>query len=264
MKSLLLFVFLGFTSIVFSQQRKLEVFKGVLVCDSLKVERATITNITLETNTISDDLGFFSIYAREGDTIVISSVAFDTERIVLKSSDFKNLISVIHLSMNVNQLDEVKIGAFKLSGDLAYDTKRIKVKPLIKVDLSSIDFKNLEITGVKTTQNMAMTDPIQPVPASVDFVKLGKKLYRLFDSDDDFVKLKPVKQYNSQEFVVEMRKRFDSDFFHNKLNIEEDKIHLFLEYCFSEEINQKQLMERINSLTLIDFLVEKSIAFHKE
>ena len=263
MKSLLLFVFLGFTSIVFSQQRKLEVFKGVLVCDSLKVERATITNITLETNTISDDLGFFSIYAREGDTIVTSSVAFDTERIVLKSSDFKNLISVIHLSMNVNQLDEVKIGAFKLSGDLAYDTKRIKVKPLIKVDLSSIDFKNLEITGVKTTQNLAMTDPIQPVPASVDFVKLGKKLYRLFD-DDEFIKSKPIKHYDSQEFVVEMRKRFDSDFFHNKLNIEEDKIHLFLEYCFSEEINQKQLMERINSLTLIDFLVEKSIAFHKE
>ncbi len=84
MKSLTLFIFLGFTSILFSQQRKLEVFKGVLVCDSLKVERATITNITLETNTISDDLGFFSIYAREGDTIVISSVAFDTERIVFR------------------------------------------------------------------------------------------------------------------------------------------------------------------------------------
>lgn len=263
MKQFLLLFLIGFSTTVFSQNRKIEVFKGVLVCDSLKVERATITNTTLETNTISDDLGFFSIYAKEGDTIVVSSVTFDTERFVLKASDFKKLISVIHLTMKINQLDEVKVGAFKLSGDLVYDAKRIKVKPPIKADLSSIDFKNLEITGVKTTPNLAMPQEAH-INLGVNFVKLGKSIFQLFNSDDEFSKPKPVKKYNSHEFVAEMKARFTSDFYQKTLNIEEDKIGLFLEYCFSEEINQKQLLERINSLELIDFLVEKSIAFHKE
>lgn len=263
MKSFLLLFFIGFSTFVFSQNRKLEVFKGVLVCDSLKVERATITNTTLEINTISDDLGFFSIYAREGDTIVISSVSFDTERIVLKAADFKKLISVIHLSLQVNQLDEVKVGAFKLSGDLVYDAKRIKVKPPIKADLSSIDFKNLEITGVKSTANLAMPGEAN-IQFGMDFVKMGKKLFNLLDSNNDFTEPKPIKQYNLNEFVDEMKTRFTLDFYQKKLNVEEDKIGLFLEYCFSEEINQKQLLERIHSLELIDFLVEKSIAFHKE
>lgn len=263
MKQFSLLFLIGFSTTVFSQNRKIEVFKGVLVCDSLKVERATITNTTLETNTISDDLGFFSIYAREGDTIVVSSVTFDTERFVLKASDFKKLISVIHLTMKINQLDEVKVGAFKLTGDLVYDAKRIKVKPPIKADLSSIDFKNLEITGVKTTANLAMPKEAE-VYLGVNFVKLGKKLFNLLDSKNDFAIPKPIKKYNSHEFVAEMKTRFTSDFYQKTLNIEEDKIGLFLEYCFSEEINQKQLLERINSLELIDFLLEKSIAFHKE
>lgn len=263
MKQLLLLFLIGFSIVALSQNRKTEVFKGVLVCDSLKVERATITNTTLETNTISDDLGFFSIYAREGDTIVVSSVTFDTERFVLKASDFKKLISVIHLTLKINQLDEVKIGAFKLSGDLVYDAKRIKVKPPIKADLSSIDFKNLEITGVKTTANLAMPKEAD-VNLGVNFIKLGKSIFELFNTNDDFSKPKPIKNYNSHEFVAEMKSRFTPDFYQKTLNIQEDKIGLFLEYCFSEEINQEQLLERIDSLELIDFLVEKSIAFHKE
>lgn len=263
MKPFLLLFLIGFSMEAVSQNRKIEVFKGVLVCDSLKVERATITNTTLETNTISDDLGFFSIYAREGDTIIISSVTFDTERLVLKASDFKKLISVIHLTMKINQLDEVKVGAFKLSGDLVYDAKRIKVKPPIKADLSSIDFKNLEITGVKTTANLAMPNEAN-INLGVNFVKLGKSIFQLFNTNDEFSKPKPTKTYNSNEFVAEMKSRFTPDFYEKTLTIQEDKIGLFLEYCFSEEINQKQLLERVNSLQLIDFLQEKSIAFNKE
>lgn len=263
MKPFLLLFLIGFSTTIFSQNRKIEVFKGVLVCDSLKVERATITNTTLETNTISDDLGFFSIYAREGDTIVISSVTFDTERFVLKAADFKKLISVIHLTMKINQLDEVKVGAFKLTGDLVYDAKRIKVKPPIKADLSSIDFKNLEITGVKTTLNLAMPREAD-ISLGANFIKLGKNLFSLFDSKADFVPPKPVKKYNSHEFVIEMKERFSPDFFQKKCSIKEEEIGLFLEYCFSEEINENQLLEKVNGLALIDFLIEKSIAFHKE
>lgn len=264
MKLFLLSFFTCFSVLVFAQKAPLKVFKGMLVCDSLQVERATITNITEGIKSISDDLGFFTIQAKVGDTLVVSSVNFDTEKIILQAADFKEIMAVIHLTLNVNTLDEVKVGAFKLTGDLVYDAQRIKVKPAPRVDLSSIDFKNIEITGVKSTPNLAMTDPIQPIPVSINFVKLGKKLFRLLEKNREFEGPKPIKIYDSQEFVVELRKRFDTDFFLHKLGVEEDKINLFLVYCFSDQINQKRLLEKSNALNLIDFLTEKSVAFHKE
>lgn len=265
MKSFLLLFFIGLSTIAFSQNTTLKVLKGILVCDSLKVERATITNTTSSTYSISDDLGFFSIFAKEGDTLIISSVSFDTERLVLKSSDFKQLVCTIHLSLNVNQLDEVKVGPYKLSGDLVYDAKRIKVKPSFQVDLPKLDIKNLVITGVKPrADNLAMTNVDRPMNG-LNFMSLGKSLIGLFGgSSVSFKPPKPVKKYSISEFSIEMKKRFTPEFFQKTLAVEEDKISLFLDYCYSEEINQKQLLEKVNGLALIDFLIEKSIAFNKE
>lgn len=265
MKKHLLLLLLFFTLAGYSQNSNLQVLQGVLVCDSLKVERATITNATSNTYSISDDLGFFSIFAKEGDTLVISSVAFDTERLILKGSDFKQLICTIHLSLNVNQLDEVKVGPYKLSGDLVYDAKRIKVKPSFQVDLPDLDIKNMEITGVKArVENLAMSNVDRPLNG-VDFVKLGGKLIGLLGgSSSEKTPLKTMKHYTATEFSAEMKKRFLPEFYQKKLNVQEDEISLFLEYCFSEEINQKLLLEKENGLALIDFLVEKSIAFHKD
>ncbi len=265
MKNHLLLLFLCCSVAGFSQNSSLKVLQGVLVCDSLKVERATITNATSNTYSISDDLGFFSIFAKEGDTLVISSVAFDTERLILKASDFKQLICTIHLSLNVNQLDEVKVGPYKLSGDLVYDAKRIKVKPSFQVDLPKLDIKNMEITGVKArVENLAMSNVDKSLNGA-DFIKLGGALISLLGgSPSEKTPLKTAKQYTSTEFSVEMKKRFLPEFYEKKLKVQEDEIGLFLEYCFSEEINQKLLLEKENGLALIDFLVEKSIAFHKE
>lgn len=265
MKQLLLLFFIGFSTTLYSQKTTLKILKGALVCDSLKVERATITNVSSDTFSVSDDLGFFSIFAKEGDTLIISSVAFDTERLVLRSSDFNQLVRVIPLSLKINQLNEVKVGAYRLSGDLVYDAKRIKVKPSFQVDLPKLDIKNLEITGVKPrAENLAMGNTEKQLNG-VNFIALGKTFIDLFGgSPDSFKPPKPVKEYTATEFSAEMKKRFTPDFYRKTLAIEEDKISLFLEYCFSEEINQKQLLEKVNGLALIDFLLEKSIAFNKQ
>jgi len=265
MKKYLLLVLIGCSLTAFSQNGNLKVLQGVLVCDSLKVERATITNTTSHTYAISDDLGFFSIFAKDGDSLVISSVVFDTEQLILKASDFNRLIYTIHLSLNVNQLDEVKVGPYKLSGDLVYDAKRIKVKPSFQVDLPDLDIKNMEITGVKArVDNLAMSNVNRPLNG-VDFIKLGGKLVDLLGgSSSKVTPSKPLKQYTSTEFSAEIKKRFLPEFFEKKLNVQEDKIGLFLDYCFSQEINQKQLLESSSGLALIDFLVEKSISFIKE
>jgi hypothetical protein len=257
MKKFLLIIFIPL--LAFSQKTQLKAFKGVLVCDSLKVERATITNLTSSEVSISDDLGFFSIFAKEGDTIIVTNVNFETEQMVLKSYHFEQLICKIQLSLKINQLDEVKIGPYKLTGDLVYDAKRIKVKPAMKLDMSQMDLKNIEVTGVKTTQNLAMPNFEQPF-YGVNFIKLGKKLINLIDNSD-LPKPKPENFLTFNDFTAAMHRRFSDDFFENKLMVKSDKIGLFLDFCFSQEIQKRKLLEAEKGLELIDFLMEKSLAF---
>ena len=51
--------------------------------------------------------------------------------------------------------------------------------------------------------------------------------------------------------------------FEKTLKIAKIDKQLFIDFCFSEEINEKQLFEISNSLSLLDFMIAKSKAFRK-
>ena len=109
---LLFLIFLPF--LIFSQIKNIKILHAKVIANSIPVERATITNITDGTSLITDDLGQFSIYAKEGDLIKISGVAFQTNLVVLKAEDFGENIFIISIKVKLNQLEEVKVT--KLSG----------------------------------------------------------------------------------------------------------------------------------------------------
>jgi len=260
MRNNLLFVLLLFSFFSFSQKERIKILRAVVVSDSIPVERVTVTNITAETVVITDDLGQFTIFAKEEDVIMITGVAFETKQIVLKSSDFNEMIFIIPISEKMNQLDEVKIGPYKLSGDLVYDAKRIKVKPAFKVELAPIDWSNIEITGVKPrAENMFM--PTSSNAASVDLIKVGKLIADLFGSSSK--KIYVEHKVDLEEFQTEIMKRFSDDFFEKTLKISQIDRQLFINFSFSNEINEKQLFEISNSLALMEFMISKSEAFRK-
>ena len=260
MRNKLLIVFFLFSLVSFSQKERVKILRALVVSDSIPVERVTVTNITAETVVITDDLGHFTIFAKEDDVIMITGVAFETKQIVLKSSDFNEMIFIIPISEKMNQLDEVKIGPYKLSGDLVYDAKRIKVKPAFKVELEPIDWSNVEITGVKPrAENMFM--PPTSNLASVDLIKVGKLITNLFGSSSK--KIYAEHKVDLEEFQIEIKKRFSDDFFEKTLKIAKTDKPLFIDFCFSEEINEKQLFEISNSLSLMEFMIVKSETFRK-
>ena len=260
MKNKLLIVFFLFSLVSFSQKERVKILRALVVSDSIPVERVTVTNITAETVVITDDLGQFTIFAKEDDVIMITGVAFETKQIIVKSSDFEEMILKIHITEKVNQLDEVKIGPYKLSGDLVYDAKRIKVKPAFKVELEPIDWSNVEITGVKPRAENMFMPPTSNV-ASVDLIKVGKLIADLFGSSSK--KIYVENKVDLEEFQTEIKKRFSDDFFEKTLKIAKTDKLLFIDFCFSEEINEKQLFEISNSLSLMEFMIAKSEAFRK-
>jgi len=264
MKGVLLFIFFVFPTVTFSQNERVKILRAVVVSDSIQVERATITNVTAGTFTITNDLGQFSIFANEGDVIMISGVVFETKEVVLKATDFDEMIFSIHIDIKINQLDEVKIAPYKLTGDLVYDAKRIKVKPAFKVELPKIDWSAIEITGVQPRVENSVLPNSGASRYNMDFVKIGGMLAKLIIKTPSSKRKEEERLVTSDQFEVEIKKRFSDAFFEEKLNIKpEEKIN-FISYCYSNEINEKQLLEFCNSLTLIEYLVAKSEDYHKK
>ncbi|WP_395062686.1 hypothetical protein [Flavobacterium sp.] len=259
-KHILLFlIFLPMLS--FSQNERLKILRAIIVSDSIQVERLSVVNVTAETFTITDDLGQFSIFAKEDDVLIISGVAFDSKEIILKNSDFKEMIFKIHVNIKVNQLDEVKIAPFKLSGDLVYDAKRIKLKPAFKVELPKLDVSKLEITGV-SVRTVNMFEPKKM--NGVDFIKVGGMVADLFKGSSNTFKPIPEKIITYEEFVTQTKVRFSTNFFKETLKLDEDQINLFLTYSFSNEIQAKKLLDPSNGLAFMEFMIAKSEEFHKK
>jgi hypothetical protein len=257
MKIKLLF-FILFPLLLVAQSKPLKVLRGIVFSDTLKVERVTIINITRETFSVTDDIGQFSIFASENDEIIFSSVAFETKKIILKNSNFDEMIFRVELDVKMNQLEEIKIGPYKLTGDLTYDAKRIIVKPSLKVDFPKLDLSNLEITGVKTVENSAMPN-VNKSLGGVDFVRLTKGLVSLIKKPSSS---KVTDRVSFEEFKSTLKKEFGNEYFKEKLKIENDALELFFNYCYTDEVASKKLLELANRFALIEYLEKKSITFN--
>jgi len=212
MKRVLLFILFAFPIVTFSQNERVKILRAVVVADSIQVERATISNVTAGTYTITNDLGQFSIFANEGDVIMISGVAFETKEVVLKASDFDQMIFSIHIDVKVNQLDEVKIAPYKLTGNLVYDAKRIKVKPAFKVELPKIDWSAIEITGVQPRVENSVLPHSSVSRYNMDFVKIGEMIAKLIVKTPASKIKDEVKLVTSDQFEIEIKKRFSDAF----------------------------------------------------
>jgi hypothetical protein len=260
MRKGLLSFFIVLPMLIFSQNDRLKVLRAIVFSDSIQVERLSIMNVTTGTYTITDDLGQFSIFAKKDDVLFISGVAFESIEIILKDIDFNDMIFKIHIKEKINQLDEVKIAPFKLSGDLVYDAKRIQLKPAFKQELPKLDMSNLEIKGVKTrVDNMFNTKPMN----GVDLIKVGGMITGLFKGSSKSFKPIPIKEITFEEFSNEIKVRFSIPFFEETLKIKKEEINLFIIYSFTNEVQTKKLLEASNGLALVDFLIFKSELFHK-
>lgn len=263
MKKALLFILFVFPLLNFSQNERVKILRAEIVADSIQVERVTVTNISAGTFTITNDLGQFSIFANEGDVLMITGVAFETKQVVLKEDDFKEMIFRIHIDIKINQLEEVKIAPYKLTGNLAYDAKHIKVKPAFKVELPKIDWSSIEITGVQPRVENSVLPNSGVSKYNMDLMKVGGMVAKLFKGNSSSKRYEEIKKASLDQFEIEINKRFSDDFFKEKLKIKaEEKIN-FIAFCYSNEINEKQLLEVNNSLTLIEYMIAKSDDYRK-
>jgi len=237
----------------FSQQLPREIFQGQIVADTLGIENVTVFNSNTNKTATSDNLGYFTIYAREKDTLIFSNMAFQSKKMALTNGDFKLKVMRIKLDVYINNLDEVVISPYSLTGDLENDEKNIKIPEMPTTDLKSALETNFEADNQSTVQNTLMPGYLNGT-YMVDLAAIGKKLIKLFITPKD---KKEVVFVSDKIFQEAVKQRFSDDFFKVTLQLKKEEIGLFLSFCENDS-KARTLLGPKKEFELIDFLIEKS------
>jgi len=257
-KKLLQFLLLFITYTSASQEKK--TFISGIVKDSLgAVNNVNIINLKTNQGTFSLDDGTFNIYAKEGDTLQISSIQHVTHKIVINPKTISSRILKIKLNATTYVLDEFELKKHHLTGSIGIDLKEVptdKRDSLLQktLDFSKVDFK---LVDTRIDANIRMKPPIvNTVPNS--FGGGGGSASIPFKYKDLILR----KELNRKKTVPnKILSELGEQFFFEELEIPKDNYFHFLDYC--NPLGIESLHKEGKILELIKIFQKESVQYLK-
>lgn len=125
MKNLLAVFFIGIFQSAFSQCE----LKGKVISDINDVKDIIVFNFTTKKDTLTDSSGLFTIEAKAGDRLIISSPKLEGLEIVLNENSFRMNPLIIEVKSKANELAEIQINRItaKSLGIIGKDVKEYTV-----------------------------------------------------------------------------------------------------------------------------------------
>ena len=235
MRIKILFLFL---SLQFAYNQDRELIQGKVIYRNINVVAANVINNTSQNTTITDDLGEFQIYAREGDEIIFSSVQYIIRTVRITDEIIKNKRLTVQINERIRELDEVVI--------TPDNTEKF-------LDLKEEEFKGFDYVADKSTKIENPLTETRELRYGVDFVNIFKLLKTIIDSKSEEEKENLI----ASEVIPYL---FEDDFFTENLLLASSQINDFLIYIDTRPNVIDVLLEK-NQFLLIDFLLNESIRY---
>tara|TARA_B100001029_G_scaffold117769_1_gene97618 strand:- start:89 stop:811 length:723 start_codon:yes stop_codon:yes gene_type:complete len=235
MRIKILFLFL---SLQFAYNQDRELIQGKVIYRNINVVAANVINNTSQNTTITDDLGEFQIYAREGDEIIFSSVQYIIRTVRITDEIIKNKRLTVQINERIRELDEVVI--------TPDNTEKF-------LDLKEEEFKGFDYIADKSTRVQNNLTETRQLKNGVDFVNIFKLLKTIIDSKSEEEK----ESLLASEVIPYL---LEDDFFTESLLLASSQIIDFLIYIDSRPNSVDILLEK-NEFLLIDFLLNESIRY---
>lgn len=243
MKIFLLLSFLVLSSTqLFSQSHQL---RGKIEADSIQHYQINIVNITQETGTTTAKDGSFVLPVEINDSIVFSSLIHEFKALRVRKKHLEESLQ-IHLKPQINQLPEVVLKPYDLSGDFLIDVPKIKV--------SHID---------QTSYGFGTVRRLTPIQQEMYFVQTTGLIGQLTMRLNGQMKLlkRRIEINNKIKKQLRLRPYITENLMQNKLKINPIYRDDFAYFCSDDP----ELMAIIgeDKLKMIEMLMEKSEAFKK-
>lgn len=261
MKNIVFILFFMVVSISIAQVQPRVLLNGKIIATQ-NTENVTIYNTTTSKGSISNIEGEFNIYAKAKDTLVFSSIAFQTKKIIIKDSDLDLVIFNVRLEEKLNELEEVVVSNNSLTGVLKVDIENIKT---IKID-PKIDFEEVaimefekdlrsspDIQGMKNNPiDRYWFNPFAFGPLLVKLVEVDSRLNQNSNNNLMPKKISEDPIYNFKDLVLNS---FEMNFFEKDLKLKPEELGKFLDFCVLDEklmanFHNQSKFEKIETLVL--------------
>lgn len=242
------------------------ILSGTVISNNNEVEGINILNLTSSRGTISDSQGRFSIGVVLNDTLLFSSVQLKRKYLIVT----KDILSSFHLKINleelVNELDEVVVRRYNLTGNLARDISALALPKV--VNASSLGLPNADV--IPRTQNerrLFEADHGKFIELNADYTALGftinlhkilnrvtgrtKKLGFLVELDEQDIMFEEVLYLINHPLLLK------------ELKIPLSKKEQFFTYCQADP-HFAELVEAKDHLEVLEFFKKKGIIFISE
>jgi len=176
-----------------------------------------IYNKTSERGTITSEEGTFDIAVARNDEVVIQSVQFAPITAIIDQGIINSKQMNVTLRETVNELDEIIVRPYDLTGDIVADVNRVRTIDPVPFDGSDIRMEDTQYDRYSAAENVAIDD--QRWRYGLNFVNIFKAVFK--KSDDGTV------QETAEEELAEM---YSNTFFQNNLDIKKENIGLYMDY----------------------------------
>jgi len=229
--------------------------KGQVSVDSyMDAGDINIYNMNTAEGAATNKYGEFIIKVGLNDRLMVSSIQYQEFMVVVDEGVLKNKTINIKISEAVNELDEVTVKPYDLSGNVQADVAKIKTVDAARPGLSSVEMVNTYDYKFRDDKN----SQVENTAIDKGYLTNGLNFANMFRAI--FNTKSKVGDTHTEEIDVAIRKVYNDDFFKRNLDIKEENINDFIFYA-QENGLQPTMLEKGNELDLIEFLIEKSRAY---
>lgn len=251
MKNIILVFTLICSIAMFGQKTPRSLIEGkVNVEASANAEGINVYNLNSLEGTITNQYGEFLIPVKVNDKLVISALQYQEFTVVIDTSVIKNKRLTITINEAVNELEEVTVRPYNLSGDVAVDVQKIKTTDFNEIDQESeemVETFGYEMRPDKysTVENDALDKSY--LTNGLNFANIFRAIFKEESKEPEHI----------EDIDVGVRKMYNDDFFKDNFDIKRENINEFIFYAEENGLTSKML-QKGNELELIEFLLAKS------
>ncbi len=224
--------------------------KGQVSSADGDVEATHVLNISTDKASITDAEGYFKIAASLYDTIVFSSIQYEKKVIIVTGEILKSKSLFITLEEAVNELDEIVMRPYNLSGDLTRDMHSRTVVTSGTLGLPNAYVKKKSKSERAYFQSTAGGNMFSPTAFINMLSGRSKSLRTLINKEKKYARTERVLGFYSEES------------FKKEMNIEPEKIDDFMYYC-EVDTRFQAIVDTHDKIKIWEFMLHKSKLYRK-
>ena len=213
----------------------------------------TIQNSTARRATITDFDGNFSIQVREGDTLVFSAIQFKRKVLPVSRALLGSPFLQIPMEEFVNELQEVTVQPFGLSGDIEKDLSGLQLDKNVSAETLGLPNAEVKIITQNERKLYEATSGAGIVPLNPILNAITGRTRMLKNH---------IKIDRKYERTLKVQRDFADSIFLAEFKIPKTRMDDFMYFCEVDDEFQRLVSER-DQLKIWSYLLDRSKLYRK-